>query len=110
MSIMDEIAETEKPLAAAAGEVAEADRKIEEEAGLAPGEVARQVIDFLKTETGPEDDYVNHPLNIWKSEGIGQMLRGITGFVGKSLRLAILDVIFGYIKFSRERKGAGGVV
>lgn len=63
---------------------------------------------IIFTETGPEDDYINHPLNFARSEGLGQVIRGVTGFIRKfteagSLRLAILDIIFGLMKFKNER-------
>lgn len=69
--------------------------------------------DILITETGQGDitsnDYLEHPLNFSKSEGLAQMLRGFTGFANKylgmnSLRIAILDVIMGAMRFMKEGK------
>ena len=69
----------------------------------------QSIKDFIFTQTGQDGDYLSHPLNFAKSEGLGQMIKGFTGFLQKyanvdSLRLAILDVIFGYLKFSKELK------
>ena len=60
--------------------------------------------------TGPDDDYVVHPLNFAKSEGLGQIIKGVTGYLQhfanvSSLKLALLDVIFGWLKFQRELQG-----
>lgn len=68
------------------------------------------IMDILLTQTGPEDDYINHPLNFAKSEGLGQIIRGVTGFLQKyanvsSLKLALLDIVFGYFRFTKELRG-----
>lgn len=62
-------------------------------------------LSFLKAQTGPGDvaDYVNHPLNFAKSEGLGQVIRGLTGMLGE-MRYAIVDIIMGAMRFSQERK------
>jgi hypothetical protein len=60
---------------------------------------------FLKAQTGPGEieDYMTHPLNFSKSMGLAQMIRGITGIVGE-LRYAVLDIVMGFLQFSKERK------
>lgn len=60
----------------------------------------------LTAETGPGSigDYLNHPLNFNKSQGLAQILRGLTG-LGANLRLAIIDIGLGALRFSKERKG-----
>lgn len=62
-------------------------------------------LSFLKAQTGPGDisEYVNHPLNFAKSEGLGQVIRGLTGMLGE-LRYAIVDIVMGAMRFSNERK------
>lgn len=71
--------------------------------------------DILMTETGQGDitsnDYLEHPLNFPKSEGLAQMLRGFTGFANKylgmnSLRIAVLDVVMGAMRFMKEGNNA----
>lgn len=61
---------------------------------------------FLKSPTGAGsiDDYIEHPMNFFRSRGLGQVLRGLTGLVG-SLDLAIIDVVLGAMQFLKERKG-----
>ena len=82
-----------------------------------PGEIpvnpgfSLPIKDIIFCPTGPEDDYVSHPLNFAKSEGLGQIIKGVTGYLQQfanvgSLKLAILDVIFGWLKFQKEIKGA----
>ena len=60
----------------------------------------RSIFDILKTKTGQGsiDNYIDSPLNFNKSEGVAQILRGFTGFLG-SLDYAILDIILGGLKF-----------
>lgn len=100
---------------------------LEQEAGLNPEQEQEQeqvreavpmadtfgrVRDFVLTETGEgeyrSEEYMEHPLNFNRSAGVAQMLRGLTGFVGGSLRLAVLDVVFGFMRWRQEnQKGAG---
>lgn len=69
--------------------------------------------ELVTAETGPGDiaQYVNHPLNLTKSESVGQILRGLTGLASvfgvHSLRLALLDVAAGV--FSAVKGAAGRV-
>lgn len=60
----------------------------------------------LTAETGDGSigDYIDHPMNFNKSQGLAQILRGLTGMVG-NLNLAIIDVVMGALRFSREKKG-----
>jgi hypothetical protein len=57
-----------------------------------------------ETGEGSIGDYLDHPMNFNNSLGLAQMLRGFTGIVG-NLKLAIIDVIIGALRFSREKKG-----
>lgn len=66
---------------------------------------------LLTAETGEGSigDYLEHPLNFNNSKGLAQTIRGITGIVG-NLNLAIVDVVFGLLRFSREsKKGVNNV-
>lgn len=77
-----------------------------------PG-LSEKIMEMLSVETGEGDidDYVSHPLNIWQSEGVAQIIRGVTGLTGNSLRLAVVDIVFGWFRFKNERmKGAGAGV
>lgn len=60
---------------------------------------------WLRAETGEGtiEDYLEHPLNFFKSKGFAQILRGLTGFFG-NLKLAIIDVILGTLQFVKERR------
>jgi hypothetical protein len=60
---------------------------------------------ILTAETGEGSisDYVDHPMNFKKSEGLAQILRGLTGIIG-NLKLAIIDIVFGALRFSNEGK------
>lgn len=63
------------------------------------------ILDVLKTPTGggAVSSYLDHPLNFAKSEGLAQVIRGITGFLGDTA-FAVVDVIFGLIRFAWERR------
>jgi len=67
------------------------------------GQSQRSILDILKTKTGQGsiDSYIDSPLNFNKSEGLAQMLRGATGFLG-ALDYAILDICIGAMKFFKE--------
>lgn len=77
-------------------------------------QVAKTGLDlsFLKTPTGPGsiEDYIEHPFNIFKSRGLAQVLRGLTGLLG-SLSFALVDILVGGLQFMRERRteNAGSV-
>jgi hypothetical protein len=60
---------------------------------------------ILTAETGEGsiEDYIDHPMNFKKSEGLAQILRGFTGIIG-NLKLAIIDIVFGALRFSNEGK------
>lgn len=60
---------------------------------------------LLTAETGEGsiEDYLDHPMNFLKSKGLAQMLRGVHG-LGANLKLAIIDVGMGFLRFSKERK------
>jgi hypothetical protein len=70
-------------------------------------DVFERVLAFLKTPTGAGEisAYVDHPMNPGRSEGLAQILRGLTGFAG-NLRLAVIDLFMRLVKLGRERRGA----
>jgi hypothetical protein len=65
----------------------------------------RSFFDILKTKTGEGsiESYMENPLNLNHSQGLAQILRGLTGFVG-ALDLAILDLIIGGFKIYTDYK------
>ena len=73
-----------------------------ETAQAAPGGA---IWDVLKTPTGggSVQQYIEHPLNVPRSEGIAQTIRGVTGFLGDT-SYAIVDILFGLIRFAWERR------
>jgi len=64
---------------------------------------------FIMAETGEGnvEDYLEHPLNFNQSVGLARILRGLTGMLG-NLRLAIIDIGFGLLEMSKERRGNHG--
>lgn len=60
----------------------------------------------LTAETGEGSigDYIEHPMNFNNSKGLAQIIRGVTGLLG-NLNLAIVDIVFGALRFSKEKKG-----
>ncbi len=60
---------------------------------------------LAKTGDGSISDYLDHPLNAKKSEGMAQVLRGFTGIFG-SLDYGLVDVGLGSLKIIQEKKGA----
>jgi hypothetical protein len=62
-------------------------------------------LEILKTKTGEGsiESYMENPLNLNHSQGLAQILRGLTGFVG-ALDLAILDLIIGGFKVYSDFK------
>jgi len=74
----------------------------------APSNAGEGIKDFfekvLKADTGEGsiESYIEHPLNFSKSEGLAQVLRGITGIFG-NLELALIDVLMGFLKMSKEK-------
>jgi len=60
---------------------------------------------LAKTGDGSIADYLDHPLNAKKSEGMAQVLRGFTGIFG-SLDYGLVDVGLGSLKIIQEKKGA----
>jgi len=76
------------------------DENIEQESGF-------NLKEFIMTETGNGEvsEYTTHPLNFNKSEGMARILRGLTGFFKKSLKLAIIDILVGtYQLMGQSRK------
>ena len=74
---------------------------------LGLGNIFSGVMDLFRVETGPGDisDYIDLPLNFDHSEGLAQVLRGASGFIGANfLRSAILDLVVGFWRWS----GKGG--
>lgn len=77
---------------------------IYEEMEKQPSQTNEMIKKILTSETGEGsiEDYIDHPMNFKKSQGIAQILRGVTG-LGANLRLAIVDIGFGALRFSKER-------
>lgn len=95
MSILDDI-----------NEVAPA--PAEEQPAPAPAEETKGIgidLGFLQAKTGEGsiDSYIEHPMNINKSRGLAQVIRGFTGLFG-ALDLAIIDIVVGLMQFTKERK------
>ena len=94
MSILDDINES-------APAIEESAPAIEESAPRGMG------IDlgFLQAKTGEGsiEDYIDHPMNVSKSKGLGQVIRGFTGLFG-ALDLAIIDIVVGFMHYTKERK------
>lgn len=57
-----------------------------------------------ETGEGEVEEYLSHPMNFYKSKGLAQILRGVHG-LGANLKLAIIDIGLGFLRFSKERKG-----
>lgn len=57
-----------------------------------------------ETGEGSIGEYLEHPMNFNNSMGLAQLIRGVTGITG-NLKLAIIDVLFGAMRFAKERKG-----
>ncbi len=62
-------------------------------------------LSFLQAKTGAGsiEDYIEHPMNIGKSKGMAQLIRGFTGLFG-ALDLAIIDIVVGMMQFTKEKK------
>ncbi len=62
-------------------------------------------LSFLQAKTGEGtiDEYLEHPMNIAKSKGMAQLIRGFTGLFG-ALDLAIIDITVGLMQFTKEKK------
>ena len=56
---------------------------------------------FVNTGPGPIGSYVDHPLNFSRSEGLAQIIRGLTGFLG-SLEYAVVDLVIGFIRWRAD--------
>ena len=63
----------------------------------------KEKFSFLFAATGPGavDSYINHPLNFSQSVGLGQVIRGLTGFLG-SLEYAVVDLVIGLMRWRAE--------
>lgn len=89
-------------------ELGSSQQSMEAEAMEAPQQESRtneMLSRVLKAETGAGaiGDYLDHPMNFNKSHGLAQILRGLTGMIG-NLNLAVIDVVMGALRFSKERK------
>lgn len=80
----------------------------EEEGGsIGLGDIFSGVLELFRVETGAGEinDYIDLPLNFDRSEGLAQILRGASGFIGANfLRSAILDIVVGFWRWT----GRGG--
>ena len=88
-------------------EVASETEKTEEE--MTHNVTEKQKLNFdlsflqAKTGAGSIEDYIEHPMNIGKSKGMAQLIRGFTGLFG-ALDLAIIDITVGLMQFTKEKK------
>ena len=67
-------------------------------------------LEILKKPTGKGqvEDYLDHPLNVNRSYGLGQAIRGLSGLLG-SLDYAVVDIVLGVFRALMEgRKNATG--
>lgn len=65
--------------------------------------------DIFRVETGPGEikEYQDSPLCFDGSVGLGQILRGVSGFAGANfLRSAVLDVIVGAMRWAKEGRAS----
>lgn len=67
------------------------------------GEMLQKLL-TAETGTGSIEDYIQHPMNFNQSKGLAQLIRGLTGVIG-NLDLAVIDVVFGAFRFSKEKGG-----
>lgn len=102
MPTLDEIANQET--ISVSNEVVDIPEIHEEPEGHSRANEMLSRIVTAETGEGSIGDYLEHPMNFNKSQGLAQILRGLTGIVG-NLNLAIIDVLIGGLRFSRERKG-----
>jgi hypothetical protein len=60
---------------------------------------------FLRVETGSGsiEERLEHPLNVSRSRGVAQVIRGCEGLFG-SLNLAVVDIVLGLIEVIKERR------
>lgn len=56
----------------------------------------------------PVEQFLDHPLNIVRSRGLAQALRGFTAMFG-SLNYAVIDIFVGLFSFTREQRPMAGV-
>lgn len=61
-----------------------------------------------ETGEGSIESYLDHPMNFNNSMGLAQTLRGLTGIIG-NLNLAIIDIVFGALRFSKEKRNRNDV-
>lgn len=86
--------------------------------GIEPGEPGQEIVEIqepskmnemmsrlLTAETGPGpiSQYIDHPLNFSQSNGMAQIIRGLSGIID-NLNLAIIDILVGGLRFSKERR------
>lgn len=62
-------------------------------------------LSILKSPTGVGSvgDYLEHPMNFNKSQGMARILRGLTGILG-NLDLAIIDIAVGLLDLLKTNK------
>jgi hypothetical protein len=59
---------------------------------------------FKPTGPGPISEYKDHPLNFNQSNGLAQILRGLTGLF-TDLGYALVDIVVGGYRWAHENKG-----
>lgn len=60
---------------------------------------------FKRSKDVPLGEYQEHPLNVMKTEGNGQVIRGVEGLFG-DLHFAVVDIAVGLMKMWKEAKVA----
>lgn len=75
--------------------------------GIGLSDIFSRIVDLFKVETGPGElkDYIDCPMNFDRSEGLAQILRGASGFIGANfLRSALLDIVVGWWRWIGKGK------
>jgi hypothetical protein len=99
---LDQLVEAEQGTPIAPGGQVESFETVEQQPSRM-GEMFQRLI-TAETGSGDIETYIEHPMNYNKSKGLAQILRGLTGIIG-NLDLAIIDVVFGAFRFSKEKGG-----
>lgn len=75
--------------------------------GIGISDIFSKFMDLFRVETGPGElkDYIDCPMNFDRSEGLAQILRGASGFIGANfLRSALLDIVVGWWRWVGKGK------
>jgi len=69
------------------------------------------ILDYVTATTGNGSlqEYQDTPVNPNNSEGVAHIMRGVSGLMGKKIDdWALIDILQGAFKFSKEHKSDGG--